>query len=96
MSNPEEIVTRRIQVFGRVQGVFFRASTKEQADRLGIKGWVKNEPDSSVLILATGTLKQLEELEAWCRKGPIMANVTRLESAGAGPRAFEEFSIRTT
>lgn len=96
MSNPEEIVTRRIQVFGRVQGVFFRASTKEKADMLGIKGWVKNEPDSSVLIIATGSGKQLEELEAWCRKGPIMADVTHLESVTADPMTFEGFSIRTT
>jgi acylphosphatase len=64
-----------LKINGRVQGVYFRASTVEQARRLGLTGWVMNCPDSSVEVVAEGAKEQLEKLVAWCRGGPQGAQV---------------------
>ncbi len=68
-----------IRVRGIVQGVFFRASTRDKALELGLKGTVRNMPDGSVEINAFGDPKALEELIKWCRKGPPAARVTSVE-----------------
>lgn len=59
-----------IKVIGKVQGVFFRASTKAVADQMGVKGKVKNEKDGSVLIEAEADAITLEMFVEWCHKGP--------------------------
>lgn len=64
-----------LKVSGRVQGVYFRASTVEEARRLGLTGWVVNCPDSSVEVVAEGAREQLEKLIHWCRGGPPGAQV---------------------
>lgn len=69
-----------IKVYGKVQGVWFRASTKRKADLLGISGTVSNQPDGSVLIHAVGDDASIAELLTWCHQGPIHANVERVES----------------
>jgi acylphosphatase len=70
----------QIYVKGKVQGVFFRRKTKETADLLGVKGWVKNLPDgSSVLIEAQGTNESVSKLIEWCGTGPKNAMVERVE-----------------
>ena len=61
---------------GRVQGVFFRLETCEQATTQGLTGWVRNKPDGTVEILVEGHRKDIEKLIAWCRQGPTMAEVT--------------------
>jgi acylphosphatase len=66
----------RVIVKGRVQGVFFRRSTKAIADLLRLKGYVKNLGDSSVEIVAEGDEEKLKELLKFCRKGPVGSNVT--------------------
>lgn len=71
-------VFRRIQVFGKVQGVFYRASTKTEADNLGIVGWVRNEPDGSVRIYAEGSKEAMKKFIAWCKEGPQFAKVSSL------------------
>lgn len=71
------MISKRIQVYGKVQGVFFRASTKEQADKLGLKGWVKNRPNGSVLMEVTGESDSIDALLAWCHNGPMMAKVEK-------------------
>ena len=58
-----------LKVFGRVQGVFFRVSTQKEAIRLGLRGFVKNEPDGSVYIEAEGDRFELEQLLDWIRAG---------------------------
>ena len=63
------------RVTGRVQGVFYRDSTREVAERLGITGYAKNMPDGSVEVLACGPSATLGELAAWLRIGPRMASV---------------------
>lgn len=69
----------RLRVSGRVQGVFYRQSTQEQARTLGLSGWVANQEDGSVLIDAQGERERLESLIIWCRKGPPRANVIDLD-----------------
>ena len=65
-------------VRGRVQGVYFRASTRDRARQLGLAGWVRNCSDGSVELIAEGNTTKLEQLIAWCRSGPPGAVVTDL------------------
>ncbi|CCW70992.1 unnamed protein product [Phytomonas sp. Hart1] len=71
---------RRILVSGKVQGVCYRKHTKKTATRLGITGWVRNQPDGSVEILGEGTVEQLNKLERWCQKGSPNAKVVKVVS----------------
>ncbi len=68
-----------IIISGRVQGVWFRSSTKEKADELGIKGWVRNLPNREVEIEAQGGILPLEKFIEWCHSGPPGADVTNVE-----------------
>ncbi len=68
-----------LTIQGRVQGVFFRASAKEQADRLRLTGWVRNLPEGSVEIQVEGTEDGLDEFINWCHKGPPGASVTNVD-----------------
>lgn len=83
----------KIQCFGRVQGVFFRASTVEQAAKIGIKGWVRNEADGSVLIHAEGNEAQLAELIAWCKIGPEKAVVNEVKAQGTNDQGHGNFEV---
>lgn len=62
-------------VTGRVQGVFYRASTQEQGEHMGLAGWVRNRPDGSVEAHVQGPARQVDVLVEWCRSGPPMAAV---------------------
>ena len=66
-------------VRGRVQGVFFRASTQREAKRLGLAGWVRNRPDGTVELLAEGEEETLKELVAWSHHGPTSARVEHVD-----------------
>ena len=68
-----------LSVRGRVQGVYFRASTQREAKRLGLTGWVKNRADGGVEILAEGEEDALKELIAWANRGPSAARVERVD-----------------
>jgi len=68
----------RFFVGGRVQGVFYRASAREQALELGLTGYAKNLPDGRVEVLAFGSLASLDALEAWLRIGPPAAKVSEV------------------
>ena len=70
---------RQITVYGRVQGVWFRDSTRREAQRLGITGHAINLPDGSVEVLACGTGVALSKLESWLHEGPPLASVSRVE-----------------
>ena len=76
-----------------MQGVFFRQSTQEKANQLGIKGTVKNCDDDSVEIIATGSKEQLDKLVAWCREGPPKANVINVTTQELSLQQFYNFSI---
>lgn len=72
-------INKRIKVNGRVQGVFFRKSTQQKALELGVKGWVKNDPDGTVLVEMEGIPSAIMEMEEWLKHGPPMAKVESLE-----------------
>jgi acylphosphatase len=79
---------------GRVQGVYFRASTVYEAQNLGLTGWVRNCPDGSVEAVAEGTREKLDELIAWCKKGPSGARVKNVEVDWApAQNNFQAFGI---
>lgn len=80
-------------VTGRVQGVSFRWYTEEQARRLGVAGWVRNEPDGSVLLHVEGEDDAVEALVAWCRRGPSMAKVADVAVRDAAPSGATSFEI---
>ena len=83
-------------VQGKVQGVWFRAGTQEQAKHLGLSGWVKNCPDGTVEIHAEGEKETLEKFVDWCRKGPPAAQVSTLEIECVKPQRLTDFEIRAT
>ncbi|MBD1397233.1 acylphosphatase [Pontibacter sp. JH31] len=68
-----------MRVHGKVQGVFFRASTQEKALELGLTGFVQNEDDGTVYLEAEGNLEALKELERWAHQGPDQARVEKVE-----------------
>jgi acylphosphatase len=82
------------RVTGRVQGVSFRWYTQEQAHGLGVTGWVRNEPDGSVLVHAEGEDDAVDALVTWCRTGPSMARVTDVAMREAAPLGATSFETR--
>ena len=87
------MIALRIKVSGKVQGVFFRASTKGRAEELGIRGWVKNESDGSVLIEAEGEEESMNEFTNWCKAGPLMAKVENIETETIEIGNYSGFNI---
>lgn len=83
----------RFLVAGRVQGVFFRASTREQAFALGIAGHAINLPDGRVEVLAVGDAAALDALERWLRQGPPAARVDAVERADLPEQAAGGFRV---
>ena len=75
MSNPQ---VARLQIRGKVQGVYYRASMVNEALRLGVAGWVRNRLDGSVEAMVCGSTEQVEQLMAWARRGPPAAAVTEV------------------
>lgn len=82
-----------LRVTGRVQGVFFRVSTQEEALRLGVRGTVRNERDGSVFIQAEGSEEQLARFQDWVRRGPPGARVDHVQRRDATPEGFAGFEI---
>lgn len=79
MGQELEVVQALVCVDGRVQGVYYRASTQAQAQSLGLRGWVRNLPDGRVELRAQGTRGRVEALIDWCRKGPPAARVAAVD-----------------
>lgn len=82
----------RFLVSGRVQGVFFRASTRERARALGLVGYARNLPDGRVEVLAGGSEAALAELEAWLHEGPPAARVDAVLREAAAAPTCRDFS----
>lgn len=82
-----------IKVSGHVQGVFFRASTRDVANQLGIKGTVKNGFDGNVYIEAEGEETQIDKFVAWCKNGPPRAHVEQVEISESYLKHFRSFEI---
>ena len=88
------IVHYKINIKGKVQGVFFRASTLEVAKNLNLSGTVKNEPDGSLSIEVEGTRDQMEAFLKWCHKGPRLASVKEVRiTQSSSLRNFQNFRI---
>ncbi|MDP4265625.1 MAG: acylphosphatase [Bacteroidota bacterium] len=85
--------TVSILVKGKVQGVFYRHTTKEKATELGITGEVRNMPDDTVHIIATGSTEQTDKLIEWCKQGPPKARVTGVIVKELPLESFEKFII---
>lgn len=85
--------TKHLLIKGKVQGVFYRASAKEVAERLGITGWVKNTEEGAVEALVTGTVPALEDFVRWCRRGPAGANVSSVGVVDSEQHHFDGFRI---
>jgi len=83
-----------IHVHGKVQGVFFRASTKDKADELGITGFVRNERDGSVFIEAEADEAILNQFVVWCKQGPRMARVDRCDVQEIEPKGYSTFEVK--
>ena len=81
--------TIRLTIKGKVQGVFYRATAKDVADLIGVKGWVRNLPDKNVEITATATEGTLQKFINWCKQGPPKAKV---EDVIVEELDLEEFS----
>jgi acylphosphatase len=88
------VQTFSITVSGKVQGVYYRQSTKEKAQELGITGIVKILPNGNVHIMATANPDQLNKLVEWCKQGPPHAAVTSVQVEKLTPMAFIGFTIQ--
>ena len=91
-----ENITRRLVLRGRVQGVFYRESMRQEAVRLGVNGWVCNRLDGGVEAMVEGPAAAVEAIIAWCRLGPPDAHVASLETHEAASGSFERFEKRKT
>lgn len=81
-------------VSGRVQGVWFRASTQKKAQELGLTGWAKNLPDGRVEVCAFGTPEKLKNLHAWLHCGPELAKVTEVTLDSIPHENHEDFGVK--
>ena len=89
-----EVVRRRVVVHGRVQGVFFRDTTRREADRRGVAGWVGNRPDGAVEAVFEGDPEAVEALVRFSREGPRGAEVRDVEEHEEEPEGLEGFAVR--
>lgn len=87
-----EYVARDVVVHGAVQGVFFRDSCRREADRLGVAGWIRNEPDGTVAGHFEGAADAVEQLVRWCHDGPPHARVQRVDVVASEPKDVEGFA----
>ena len=84
----------KITVYGKVQGVSYRVTTKFVADQLGVKGFVQNEPNETVYIEAEAAPFILEQFLDWCQEGPQRASVEKIEQQESELKNYDNFAIR--
>ncbi len=91
----EESVQIRLNIRGRVQGVFYRVSARQEALRLGLTGWIRNCPDGTVELLAQGPRALCDELLRYCHEGPPGASVDEIDVSWGEPSAeYVGFDVR--
>jgi acylphosphatase len=88
------MVHKNIRVMGRVQGVYYRASTVDMAKSLGLKGFVLNEQSGSVYIEVEGEERVVNEMIEWAKNGPPLANVSAITVTDGAVAGFKTFEIR--
>ena len=90
----DSVIRRRVVVRGRVQGVFFRDSCRQQAEAVGVGGWVRNEPDGTVAAVFEGSPDGVHRMVDWCRSGPAYARVSGIEVHDESPTGETRFRVR--
>jgi acylphosphatase len=94
VTGSDEVVRARVEVSGRVQGVFFRDTCRREAARHGVAGWVRNRPDGSVEAVFEGPPAAVDAMVAWSRHGPRRAEVTSAEVHREPPEGLTRFAVR--
>ncbi|MCF8236948.1 MAG: acylphosphatase [Saprospiraceae bacterium] len=84
----------RLHIIGKVQGVWFRVHTRDQARALQLTGWVQNEPDGSVTIVACGPENKIQQLIDWSHQGSPLSRVEKVICSNEHPEAFDRFDIQ--
>ena len=87
-------IRKHVVVHGRVQGVFFRDSTREEAQSQGVAGWVGNRGDGAVEAVFEGSPEDVERMVEFCRSGPSSADVDDVEVSDEEPEGLEGFQVR--
>ena len=87
------VVRKRVRVSGRVQGVWFRQSCADLADRLGVSGWVRNLPDGRVEAVFEGDQDAVESMIGWCHDGPPRAVVATVDVITETPEGSNGFAV---
>ncbi len=90
----EDLSRAHVHIHGRVQGVGFRYSTMMEARESGLAGWVRNVGEDEVEAIFEGPRASVDAVIAWCRHGPSMARVTRVDVAWAPPTGERGFAMR--
>ena len=85
---------RHAVVHGTVQGVFYRASAEQEAHRLGVAGWVSNQPDGTVELVVEGDDAAVEQMLEWARRGPSRAEVTGVDVEERPEQGLTRFEAR--
>lgn len=85
---------KRFRISGKVQGVYFRAATREEALRLGVQGWVRNLSDGDVEVLACGKSESLDAFATWLGQGPPRAQVKWVQEHPTASEQHETFVVR--
>lgn len=93
MTASTDTTARRVTVHGEVQGVSYRYYCEQEARRLGVLGWVRNEPDGTVTLYLEGSPDAVEELVDWCREGPSAARVYSIDEETVEPLGATGFKV---
>ncbi len=88
--------TFHLLISGKVQGVFFRETSRRVAEKLNVKGWIKNTPDETVEVMITGEDNNVSDFIKWCRTGPERAKVKEVIVSQQPDAFFEKFEVRRT
>lgn len=91
---PSESIRARVIVSGKVQGVAYRYTTFQEANQLGVGGWVRNLPDGRVEAIFEGSKEAVEAIVRWCHRGPRAAVVKEVAVEYQEPEGMSEFHIR--
>lgn len=89
-----DVVARRVAVHGHVQGVYFRDTCRREAQRVGVTGWVRNDPEGSVTALFEGSATAVDQMVAWCHEGPPRARVDRVDVVEAAAEGAATFDVQ--
>jgi acylphosphatase len=88
------VIAKRVVVSGRVQGVWFRESTRRTAEAQGVRGWVRNNDDGTVEAVLEGPDDAVERVVDWCRRGPSRADVARVDVYDAAVEGLDAFIVK--